>query len=126
MATSVMSVIRAGRNNTELPEKQEQLTQRRAFERIIAKLEVRFFYGKMFYPGVVTDLSENGMFIRSRITPPVESVLPVIIRQEKGLLTVLARVKWTRKPFDHDNPGGMGVEIMNPSQDYFEFTNCKK
>lgn len=103
--------------------KQNFSSQKRRFERITAELEVRFFFGNIFYSGVVTNLSENGMFIRTKISSSLEAVFSIIIHPEKKLLHVLAKVKRLQKTNGCD---GIGVEIINPSQYYLELINSLK
>ncbi len=102
----------------------KMLVHKRASERISTNIAIRFFYGNMFYSGVVTDLSAKGMYIRTMVGLALGSLFPVVIRKEGEVLIELARVKHLAKTSDdHD---GMGVEIINPSRDFLKFTNGSK
>jgi hypothetical protein len=97
------------------------LDQRRAFKRIQARLKARFFFGKMFYHGVVTNLSESGMFICTKMCLPSGSRVGILINTEKELFNVSIMVKRTIKTDGSQN--GIGVEILNDPPDYLEFIN---
>ncbi|RJQ42790.1 MAG: PilZ domain-containing protein [Nitrospiraceae bacterium] len=105
-------------------EKQGALNQKRAFERILANVDIRIFYNAMFYRGLMVNLSEKGMFIRTSQSFPSEAVLPVVINSGEEILTVLARVKWIKKTGDYQD--GIGVEIMSPSKGFMEFISSIK
>jgi hypothetical protein len=86
--------------------------QRRAFERMPANVRISFFYGMMFYTGVVTNVSQRGMFIRSMVSLPGGLLFPIILRREREVQSVLARVRHKRKTgYPHN---GMGVELIRP------------
>lgn len=90
------------------------------FERIPVSIQARFFYGNIFYSGKILNLSENGMFIHTRINIPHKSIFPVIIRSDTMILNILARVR--RIETITDQHCGIGLEIVNPSQNYIEYT----
>ncbi len=105
-------------------EKLGSLVERRAFKRIPGSLEVRFFYGNMFYCGAVIDLSESGMHIRTRTFLPFKSRFAIIIDIGEKLINVFARVKRITKT--NGCRDGIGVEILNDPQDYLEFIKSIK
>jgi len=47
--------------------------QRRTFKRIPVDLKIRYFCGDTACNGIVTDLSENGMFIDTTLDFPFDS-----------------------------------------------------
>ena len=66
------------------------------------------------------DLSLNGMFIRTLIPPPKDSVVRLSFRPPTadGMAEVGARVMWRREyssPSNPMRPAGMGVQFVNPS-----------
>ncbi len=100
--------------------------QKRAFERLSTKLEARFFWGNTVYPGVVTNLSEKGMFVNTKACLPVNSVFAIALLADGKVLTLPANVKRSVKRDDFndwDNKNGMGVELLNSYPNYSEFVS---
>ena len=89
--------------------------KRRAFERIPASLE--FHSLNVNYFGVVTDISENGMFIRSqKISFPFKSQFEILIPLNERMLNI--PVKVTRLTKSKDFYDGIGVELLKPTRNY--------
>lgn len=89
--------------------------KRRAFERIPASLE--FHSLNVDYFGVVTDLSENGMFIKSqKISFPFKKQFEILIPINDNMLNVLVKV--TRIIKSKRFYDGIGVELLKPSRNY--------
>jgi hypothetical protein len=103
--------------------------EKRAFERLPVNLQARLFYGNMVYSGTVTNLSENGMFISTKMGFAVESVFVIVVRPSENSLMVPIRVRRTVKSkyyFDSDVESGMGVEVFNAPQAYLDYVyRCK-
>jgi Tfp pilus assembly protein PilZ len=98
--------------------------QKRAFERIPAELQANFFCGNTMYSGTVTNLSENGMFIKTRMCFPFNSKFEILIPLKEEVLKVptkVSRIEKTEEFYD-----GMGVEVLGPCQNYLEFVNRLK
>jgi hypothetical protein len=93
--------------------------EKRASTRIAAKIDTRFFYGKMFYAGTVVNLSERGMFVHTERCLPAASEFLVIIKNKRELLKISAKVKRVTKTKDCFD--GMGIELLNPPERYLEF-----
>ena len=107
-----------------IPQKKDSIVssaEKRAFERIPASIDARFFYGNIFYSGTVLNVSEKGMFINTKRCLPPDSMFVVIIRESNFLLKVIAKVK--RFEMYDSSCNGMGVELMSPSNDYVKFIN---
>ena len=89
--------------------------KKRAFERIPASLE--FHSLNVDYFGVVTDLSENGMFIKSqKISFPFNSQFEISLPLNEDLLNIpvkVTRVTKSKRFYD-----GIGVELLRPSRNY--------
>lgn len=93
--------------------------EKRNFERIAVNVEARFFQWKMFYSGTVLDLSAKGMFIKTNPCLLYNSKLIVFLLAEKNLLKVPVRVKRVSTINHHCD--GIGVEILNSTEDYTKF-----
>jgi hypothetical protein len=96
--------------------------ENRAFERIPVDFEIRLPFGNMFYSGKVLNLSERGMFISTKRSYPLDSVLTIQI--EKETVYLLAKVRSFK--ITDGNLEGVGVEILNPPQNYLEFVSSLK
>ena len=95
------------------------IIQRRAFDRVPVNIKVRFYCCDTDYSGTVTNLSENGMFIRmNRMLFPFDSRLDIIIPIENKLMRVPVRViRMTKSKNFFD---GIGVEVLNTPCKYLE------
>ena len=98
--------------------------EKRSFERIDADVDVRFSYGYIFYTGNITNLSERGLFIRTKNCLPDNSLILIMYRVEDELLKILARVKRSIKSNRYND--GMGIEVLNPQSKYHDFVNNMK
>jgi hypothetical protein len=98
----------------------ENLIEERASGRLPVKIEARFFFNGVFCVGSVSNISETGMFIKTRNILPPDSLIITILKAEHGLLKVIAGVKWILK---QDRCAGMGVELVNTPKDYLALVN---
>ncbi len=92
---------------------------KRAYDRIQTHIDTRFFYGNMFYTGIITNISEKGMIISTEIGFPVKSEFNVLIKLQDKLLKVPVKIVRTVKLCDPCK--GMVVNILNTSKNYLEF-----
>ncbi len=98
--------------------------QKRSFDRIFTNLDVRYFCGSIIHNGTVTNLSEKGMFIRTRMDFPFDSIFDLLIPLDEEVLHVPVKV---RRIVKTDNfYDGIGVELLNPPQNYLKFVNNLK
>jgi hypothetical protein len=100
-----------GRNTT--------LVEKRAHPRIPSTIAARFFYCNMFYTATITNLSEGGMFIHTRMKLPLNSALVIIMREHKLTMNINARVK--RTSLQKGLLRGIGVELVRPSNQYLDY-----
>jgi hypothetical protein len=93
-------------------------SEKRAFQRIPAVIDFHCFNIDCF--GTITNLSANGMFIRSKkMSFPFESQFEICIPFNEGELKVRVKVKRITKSTDYYD--GIAVELVNPSKNYLEF-----
>jgi len=93
--------------------------EKRTDQRIPVSVEIRFFHGRMFYSGTLSDISKKGMFISTVECIPPDFRTVIIIPYKDDLLTVNSRVSRLRQ-----NSGcftGMGIEILHSKNRYLEF-----
>lgn len=94
--------------------------ERRCFKRIPVRIDFRCFQRDCF--GTIVNLSENGMFINSnKIDFPFESQFTIFIPFKDESLNV--RVKVNRLNKSHGYYDGIGVELVNPPQNYLNFVS---
>ena len=103
--------------------------ERRAFNRIPIDLQARLFFGNLVYTGIVTNISEKGMFISTKMNFPSESVLVTSILINKHTLKLPIKIKRTVKS-NNDNVyagnSGIGVELLDPPGEYKRYVDSFK
>ncbi len=95
--------------------------QKRAFDRIPVNLEVLYFCGSMIHNGTITNLSEKGMFISTKMDFPFDSSFELLIPLNNEILNVPVKVKRIVKTDNFYD--GIGVELLNPLPNYLRFVN---
>jgi hypothetical protein len=93
--------------------------QKRTYERMNTNVRVSFFYRNDFYHGTMTNCSENGMCIKTRMCFPFETRIELLIPSKEDVLKVLVEVKRLEKTEGFYD--AMGVELLNSSPKYLEF-----
>lgn len=80
----------------------------------------------MVYTGTVTNLSENGMFISTKMSFPLESVFIAVILLGTHTLSVPIKIKRTvsaAEQLTRVEDIGLGVRLLNPSKAYLDFVS---
>ncbi len=95
--------------------------EKRVFTRIPTNLQVEFFYGNELANGTITNLSEKGMFINTRMCFPVNSRFDILIPLKEKVLQLHVIVSNVMKENDFYN--GMGIEVLYPRRKYSEFVD---
>ncbi len=99
----------------------------RALPRRTANIQVNFTYDKVRYAGTVTNFSEKGMYINTELRLPLRSNLVHTFFKSKfeiflpfngNILKVPLKVRRLVKTDGFYN--GIGADVYNPPQDYFE------
>lgn len=93
----------------------------RVIERVPVSIKVRLLDGETEFSGTVKNLSEKGMFISTELSFPVEQQLKIIFFMNKEFLPLSVNIRSLNKTGDIYN--GIGVELINPPQDYIEFVS---
>ncbi len=76
--------------------------------------------GSKVCPGTVTNISDKGMFINAEVTGFTEnSQFDISIPLKEGILHVPGKIVRLSKINGRSN--GMGVELMDPPQNYLDF-----
>ncbi|MBI4844336.1 MAG: PilZ domain-containing protein [Nitrospirae bacterium] len=100
------------------------ISEIRAFERVAVKLPARLTHNDTPYPGVVTNISENGIFISTRLNVPEGTLLEVDMALNDKVF--IARFNVIRRAESHEfteynELNGLGCEIINRSSCYEEY-----
>ena len=104
-------------------------TEKRAHQRFHSEVETRLFFGNTFYTAQVTNLSDGGLFVSTRVNFPVDSVFVTVLLLNQHTLNILSKVKRVVKPENHGSPKknfGMGLELINPAEDYISYVRSYK
>ncbi len=92
---------------------------RRSFNRIPTDIKVKFFSGTEMCYGTVMNLTEKGMFIRTKVNFPLQPQLRILMPCKDEFLRLNVWVKSFGGSDSINN--GLGVELLNPPQKYLEF-----
>ena len=103
--------------------------ERRAYDRVPARMEARFFCGNRYYAGKITDVSEQGMFINTDIRLPIDSSIEIMMLINDQVTSVPVKVRRTVEATyrsDNFSSGGMGVELMESPIQYLSYVSSLK
>ncbi|MEW6714159.1 MAG: PilZ domain-containing protein [Nitrospirota bacterium] len=98
--------------------------EKRKRKRKPVNLKVRLFWGKNTYPGTVTSISEKGMFISTKMSPPSDSVFEVVLNVQDMHLKVPVNVKYAMRidvTVDSVEKNGIGVEFLDVPPQYLDY-----
>ncbi len=101
--------------------------KKRAHERISVNVQGSFFCDDKEYTGTIKNLSKNGIYIETEICPTLKSILRTFISAKiniavpssNGGLEVPVKVRRVAETNGYDM--GMGVELLNPQENYLAF-----
>ncbi len=102
----------------------ENQVKKRACERIPASLVVKFIHDDSLCYGIVTDMSDNGMCIKSGNCLPCDSKVTLQIPLKKGDLEIPVTVRRVVKSDGFYDI--MGVELSKPTKRYLQIFNSFK
>ncbi len=103
--------------------------KKRANERISVNVQVSFFCDNEEYTGMIKNLSNNGIYIETEICPTLKSILRtfisakfnIVIPSRTGVLEVPVKVRRVAETNGYDM--GLGVELLNPQENYLAFVS---
>lgn len=93
--------------------------EKRVFERMPTNIEAKFFCGNTMHTGTVTNISENGMFINTRMCLPFDSQFQILLPLKGDVLKVPVRV--SRMVKVNDFYEGMGLSLVGGNSGYRDF-----
>ena len=94
--------------------------EKRAYERIPKCLGVKVLNGDSLHKGLVTNLSQNGMYFITGAYLSSGQNIEVSIPFKEGNLKATVKVIRIKKDNIFD---GFGAELLNSHSDYLEFVN---
>ncbi len=101
-----------------------ELEEKRQFRRIPVNIDVTYHFNDIFYSGTVLNISENGLFLSTRKSLPLNSLFVVIINAEKKLLKLIGRVKRSIKNNGYGD--GVAIALFEPPGEYKMFVKDLK
>lgn len=99
-------------------------TERRAFKRIPTDIGVNFFFGNSLISGKITNLSENGMFVNTKICFPLHARFEILLPIKEEVLNIPVKVSRVVKKGDFYDT--MGIEVLSQSNKYLNFVSILK
>jgi hypothetical protein len=99
----------------------------RAFPRKTVNIQADFIYNEIRYEGTITNFSKKGMYINTELHLPVKSnivhtffkpKLEIFLHVNGNILKVPVKVRRLIRTNGFYN--GIGVDVYDPPQDYFE------
>ena len=97
---------------------------KRAFERIHVNIEAKFSCCHEDYTGIINNISESGMFVLADMNFPFNPQVKIHIQQKERILSVDVKIVRVAKTKNFYN--GMGVEVVQPTEEYLKFVNGLK
>ena len=96
---------------------------KRDFRRYEIKLQISLFHGNLVYSGIVTNLSESGMFITTKRCFPIDTMLVTTLMLNDNSIQVPVRISRIANPVKTKGleQDGLGVKILRSSRDYLDF-----
>lgn len=92
----------------------------RTVDRIPVLIDVKIDYDKSVYIGTLMNISESGMFIRTnKIPSPMQSQIEISILLNGEEIRVSGKL--VREENIRGYYNGIGVEVLNPPQNYIDF-----
>lgn len=101
---------------------------KREFRRLETELQISLFYGNLVYSGMVTNLSESGMFIKTKRQPPVDTMFVTSLMIDNEPIQVPVQITRAVNPVNAQPAveSGVGVHILRSSKDYLSFLGKHK
>ncbi len=106
--------------------------ERRRSKRKIVSLDAEIISGSIRCTGFTDNLSENGLYMKTSSSETSIDVTPGTIFDMKlqhipgGTLNLNCRVLWSYKNPPHGLTYSIGMEIINPPQEYITFIETLK
>jgi hypothetical protein len=98
--------------------------EKRQHKRCTSRCEIEFSMNGYTYRGISSNLSLNGLFIRTRKPFTADTVISLIVYFPNGSTSKLKGItKHAVRNLAHNQINGMGIEIIEKDSNYFDFIN---
>ena len=97
--------------------------EKRQHKRYTSRCEIEFSMNGTTYRGISSNLSQNGLFIRTRKPFTADTIIDLMVHFPNGSTSKLKGItrRAIRNPLDNQN--GMGIELIEKDSNYFDFVN---
>ena len=98
--------------------------EKRQHKRYISRCEIEFSMNGTIFRGISSNLSLNGLFIKTRNPFPVDKMITITVHFPNGTTSKLKGItrRAVRNPVNNQK-NGMGIEIIEKDSLYFDFIN---
>jgi hypothetical protein len=96
----------------------------RISEGLKTNIHAKYFYYDKLRSGIITNLSEKAMYIKTNPCFPCVAIFEVLIPSENEILKVPVKVLKIHK--EGNDYVGMSVEIVEQTEKYLNFVNTLK
>jgi len=97
-------------------------TKKQRFERIKRRVTCELITGGQRHSALVTDMSANGLYVRTRHRAGVGETLVLVLHEPDGEINLDVRVARDHRASAHHTtgtPSGLGVSIVSAPEQYF-------
>jgi len=95
------------------------LKKERIPERINTNLNVKYFCCNELKSGIITNLSENDMYMKTNPCCPVNTIFEILIPSEDKILKVSVKIMRISK--EGNDYVGMGLKLLGQTEKYLNF-----
>lgn len=96
--------------------------RKRGYHRFTKRLQVRFSSGEQTFIGISSNLSGNGLFIRTKNCFVTDSIIDIELEMPDGKISYLkGRVARATKTQLASLKNGMGIELIEKDATYIDF-----
>jgi hypothetical protein len=97
--------------------------RKQRFKRIKRRVTCDLMLDGQPHSGLVTDMSANGLYVRTRQRPGIGATLQLVLHEPDGELELRVRVARDHRMSAHNTtgtPSGLGVTIVSAPERYFQ------
>lgn len=98
-------------------------TQKQRFKRIKRRVTCYLTVEGQSHSALVTDMSANGLYVRTRQRPGIGETLRLVLHEPDGELELDVRVTRDHRMSTHNTigtPSGLGVSIVSAPERYYQ------
>jgi hypothetical protein len=102
--------------------KTARFRQKQRFKRVKRRVTCDLIVQGQSHSGLVTDMSANGLYVRTRQRPGVGETLQLVLHEPDCELQLQVRVARDHRMSGHNTtgtPSGLGVTIVSAPEQYF-------